>query len=72
MPLTKIKPAPLTYPNGGGMKAMATKPKSQSLEMEALEAKHKVEIQKLKEKHASTNIPKVKAKTPKVKAKKNG
>lgn len=32
-------------------------PKSQGMELEALEAKHKVEIQKLKEKHASANKP---------------
>ena len=68
---TKIKPAPLKYPNGGGLKAAAQKaPASQGLEMEALEAKHKVEIAKLKEKHASAN--KVKANPSKVKAKKNG
>ena len=34
---------------------MATKPKSQSLELEAMEAKHAAEIQKLKEKHAASN-----------------
>jgi hypothetical protein len=61
---TKIKPAPLAYPNGGGLKTMASQaPKSQKLEMEALQKKHEVEIQKLKEKHAFSNKPKsVKAK----------
>jgi hypothetical protein len=56
---SKIPPAPLTYPNGGGLAAMATKPRaSQKLEVEALEAKHKAEIAKLKEKHVSENKPK--------------
>lgn len=48
---------------------MASKtPQSQQLEVEALEAKHKVELAKLKEKHASANKPKPIS----VKAKKNG
>ena len=65
MPINKLAPAPLAYPNGGGLKAMSTKaPKSQSLEIEALQKKHEVEIQKLKEKHAKVNSP--------AKAKKNG
>jgi hypothetical protein len=56
--ITKLDPAPLAYPNGGGLKAMATKPReSQRLEVEALEAKHKVEIAKLKEKHSKENKP---------------
>ena len=55
---TKLEPAPLKFPNGGGLKSMASKPKSQALEMDALTAKHKVEIAKLKEKHASANKPK--------------
>ena len=47
---------------------MASKtPQSQQLEIEALEAKHKVEIAKLKEKHAAANKPKPIS----VKAKKN-
>ena len=47
---------------------MATGPKSQKLELEALEAKHAVEIQKLKEKHAGANKPKLTT----AKATKNG
>lgn len=54
---TRLKPASLKYPNGGGLKAMATAPKSQKLEMEALQKKHEVEIQKLKEKHAASIKP---------------
>ena len=41
---------------------MTTKPReSQQLEVEAMEAKHKAELAKLKEKHASSNKPAVKA-----------
>ena len=57
--LTKVQPAPLKYPNGGGLNIMAKKtPKSQKLEMDALKAKHEVEIAKLQEKHAAANNPK--------------
>ena len=57
--MTKLSGAPIAFPNGGGLKAMATKGnKRQQLEREALEAKHKVEIQKLAEKHANENKPK--------------
>jgi hypothetical protein len=56
---TKLKPAPLKFPNGGGLASMATKPRaSQKLEVEALEAKHAAELAKLKEKHMSENKPK--------------
>ena len=58
MAVTKLKPAPLKFPQGGGLKAMSNTPKSQSLEMDALKAKHKVEIAKLEEKHAAVNKPK--------------
>jgi hypothetical protein len=55
---TKLKPAPLKYPNGGGIAAMAKKaPASQKLEVEALQKKHEVEIAKLREKHSSANKP---------------
>lgn len=56
--LTKVTPAPLAYPNGGGLKNMASKaPASQKLEVEALQKKHEVEMAKLKEKHAKVNKP---------------
>ena len=59
MRITKLKPAPLKYPNGGGLNTMANKaPASQKLEVEALKKKHEVEIAKLQEKHASSNKPK--------------
>jgi hypothetical protein len=63
--LDKLTPAPLAYPNGGGLKTMGSKPlESHKLEVEALEAKHKAEMARLKEKHAKVNSP--------AKAKKNG
>ena len=63
MPSSKLTPAPLTYPNGGGLSAMAQKPRaSQKLEVEAMEAKHKAELAKLKEKHAKESSSSVKAK----------
>lgn len=37
---------------------MATAPKSQKLEVEALQKKHEVELAKLQEKHAQVNKPK--------------
>jgi hypothetical protein len=68
MPLTKLKPAPLKYPDGGGLSTMTTKPReSQQLEVDAMEAKHKAELAKLKEKHAKENQPK-----PMTAGKKNG
>jgi hypothetical protein len=67
---TKLKPAPVKFPNGGGLSAMANKPReSQRLEVEAMEAKHKAELAKLKEKHANENKPAVK---PTAKPAKNG
>ena len=53
----------LPYPNGGGLKsAMAGKAlKSQKLEVDALRAKHEVELQKLREKHSKANKPKFQA-----------
>lgn len=56
--ITKVEPAPLAFPNGGGLKMSQQAPKSQGLEVEALKKKHEVELQKLKEKHAATNKPK--------------
>ena len=47
---------------------MTTKPReSQQLEVDAMEAKHKAELAKLKEKHAKENQPK-----PMTAGKKNG
>jgi len=56
--LSKLQPAPLTYPNGGGLKTMANKkPESHRLEVEALAKKHEAEMAKLKEKHAKMTAP---------------
>jgi hypothetical protein len=56
---TKLKPAPVKYPNGGGMSNMSPKPlESHKLEVDAMEAKHKAELAKLKEKHAKATNPK--------------
>jgi hypothetical protein len=55
----------LPFPNGGGLKAMSATPKSQKLELDALRAKHEVELQKLKEKHQKVNTaPKTNFKSP--------
>jgi hypothetical protein len=64
MTLTKLEPAPLKYPNGGGLKAMTSRqtPKSQKLEVEALKKKHEAELARLQEKHSKVNSPKKKAK----------
>jgi hypothetical protein len=56
--LTRLKPAPLQFPNGGGLQAMAKgNSKVQKLERDALEAKHEVERAKLADKHAKENKP---------------
>lgn len=62
MTFTKLEPAPLKYPNGGGLKAMSKKqtPKSQQLEVEALKKKHEAELARLQEKHSKVNSPKKK------------
>jgi len=63
MPASKLLPAPVKFPNGGGLSAMSSKPReSQQLEVEAMEAKHKAELAKLKEKHAKESSSPVKAK----------
>ena len=59
---TKIAPAPLAFPNGGGLKHVSTGAgKRQKLERDALEAKHEVERAQLAEKHAKENQPKTSA-----------
>jgi len=58
----KLGPENLPFPNGGGLKTMSSRaPKSQKLEIEALQKKHEVELQKLREKHAASNKPKFQA-----------
>lgn len=54
----KLKPAPVPYPNGGGIAAMNKKQSaSQKLEVEALQKKHEAELARLKEKHSKENKP---------------
>ena len=56
---SKIKPAPVPFPNGGGIKAMSgSNSKRQTLEREALAKQHEVAMAKLAEKHAKENTPK--------------
>jgi hypothetical protein len=56
---TRLTPAPVAFPNGGGLKAMANKnSKRHQLERDALAAKHEVERAKLQEKHANESKPK--------------
>ena len=50
----------LPYPNGGGLKKMTKVPESQGLELKAMQAKHELELAKLKEKHTKANQIKVK------------
>lgn len=57
---SKVKPAPVPFPNGGGIRAMSgSGNKRQALEREALAKQHEVELAKLAEKHANENKPKV-------------
>ncbi|CAB4166921.1 hypothetical protein UFOVP964_20 [uncultured Caudovirales phage] len=56
---TRVRPAPLRYPNGGGLAGMSNgNGKTQKLERDALEAKHEVERSKLSDKHTKENKPK--------------
>ena len=71
MGFTKLKPAPVPYPNGGGLAAMNKRQSSaQKLEVEALQKQHEAELARLKEKHVNENKPQM----PQMKkaAKKNG
>jgi hypothetical protein len=52
----KVKPAPVPFPNGGGLKAVGQKnARRQQLEREALDKKHEIERVKLEEKHGKEN-----------------
>lgn len=54
----KLEPAPLAFPNGGGLKAMAKgSSKRQQMERELLELQHKVNLAKLGERHIKENTP---------------
>jgi len=68
---TKLKPASVPYPNGGGLAAMNKRQSTaQKLEVEAMQKTHEAELARLKEKHATENKPAMPA--VKKAAKKNG
>lgn len=49
---TKIHPAPVPFPNGGGIKhAMATRNTVKQKEIDLANAKHELELAKIHEKH---------------------
>jgi hypothetical protein len=55
---TKLAPAPLKYPNGGGLKAITGASAAvKKAEVNAMEAKHALERAKLKEKHSKPAAP---------------
>jgi len=58
MAFTKLKPAPVPYPNGGGLAALNKRQSTaQKLEVEALQKQHEAELARLKEKHVAENKP---------------
>ena len=63
---TKLEPAELKYPNGGGLEIIrATKTNIKSAEVQLMEARHHLEKLQLKQKHAGQSKPS----TPKTKSK---
>ena len=49
---TRIKPAPLAFPNGGGLAAMASQSnKIKTQEIRVAEEQHKLNLAKIEEKH---------------------
>lgn len=51
--LTKILPAPLAFPNGGGLKTVATN-KVKEHEIKVAEAQHQLKLAQIEEKHRPT------------------
>lgn len=50
----KLEPAPLAYPNGGGLQAMATQKNSlKEKELALAKAKNELEIARIHQKHAT-------------------
>jgi hypothetical protein len=50
--VTRLKPAPLAFPNGGGLAAMATKTnKIKEQELRVAEEQHRLKIAQINEKH---------------------
>ena len=57
-PTTKIQPAPVAFPNGGGLKAMARGiGKRQQLERQLVELQNQLNLMKLGERHVKENKP---------------
>ena len=55
---TKLEPAPLAYPNGGGLKAMGKGiTERQRLERQLMELQHQLNLKKLGERHTKENTP---------------
>jgi len=56
---TKLEPAELKYPNGGGLEIIrATKTNIKNAEVQLMEARHNLEKLQLKKKHAEQAKPK--------------
>ena len=56
---TKLEPAELKYPNGGGLEIIrATKTNIRSAEAQLMEARHHLERLQLKQKHSEQSKPK--------------
>lgn len=54
-PLTKLEPAPLAFPNGGGLKAMtARKNEIKDKQIKLAHAKHELELAKIEQQHRAT------------------
>jgi len=69
-PLTRLKPAPLAFPNGGGLKAMtARKNEIKDKQIKLAQAKLELEIAKIEKQHRAT--PKTGAK-PATRSSSNG
>ena len=55
---TKLEPAELKYPNGGGLEVIrATKSNIKNAETQLMEARHNLERLKLKQKHSEQSAP---------------
>jgi hypothetical protein len=59
---TKIKPAPLAFPNGGGLKAMNKGSKVKEQEIRVAEEQHKLKLAQIDEKYKAKSATPKKAK----------
>jgi hypothetical protein len=59
---TKLEPAPLSFPDGGGLKAVATRGnKIKQQEIRVAEEQHKLKLAQIEEKHKPKATPKAKS-----------